>query len=57
MADGLVDELHLFVFPITRATEPRLFPNVATAWSLTGHDAYDNGVLYLTYAQAAEASN
>jgi dihydrofolate reductase len=54
MADGLVDELHLFVFPLTRATGPRLFPDdVPTTWSLAGHDAYDNGVLYLTYAPAA----
>ena len=57
MADGLVDELHLFVFPITRATEPRLFPEVATTWSLTGHDAYDNRVLYLTYSRSAGAQD
>src|SRR6185503_12372215 len=27
IADGLVDELHLFVFPLTRGAGPRLFPD------------------------------
>jgi len=26
LADGLVDELHLFVYPLTRGAGPRLFP-------------------------------
>ena len=26
LADGLVDELHLFVYPLTRGSGPRLFP-------------------------------
>jgi dihydrofolate reductase len=26
LADGLVDELHLFVYPLTRGPGPRLFP-------------------------------
>jgi dihydrofolate reductase len=29
LADGLVDELHLFVFPLTRGSGPRLFPEKA----------------------------
>ena len=28
MTDGLIDELHLFVYPLTRGTGPRLFPAV-----------------------------
>jgi dihydrofolate reductase len=29
LADGLVDELHLFVYPLTRRSGPRLFPEEA----------------------------
>jgi dihydrofolate reductase len=29
LADGLVDELHLFVYPLTRGSGPRLFPDGA----------------------------
>jgi dihydrofolate reductase len=51
LADGLVDELHLFVYPLTRGTGPRLFADDAppTTWSLADSDRYDNGVLYLNY--------
>lgn len=50
VADGLLDELHLFVFPVTRGTGPRLFPEgEPRRWSLTRRDSYDNGVLYLVY--------
>jgi len=33
--DGLVDELHLFVYPLTRGAGPRLFPDGAPPRSLT----------------------
>ncbi len=51
LADGLVDELHLFVYPVTRGTGPRLFPEDAAPGklSLAASEAYDNGVLYLNY--------
>ena len=50
LADGLVDELHLFMFPVTRGQGPRLFPaDGPRKWSLTRSDAYDSGVLYLQY--------
>jgi dihydrofolate reductase len=51
LADGLVDELHLFVFPLTVGTGPRLFAEgqPATKFSLARSEAYDNGVLYLSY--------
>jgi len=50
IADGLVDELHLFMFPVTRGEGPRLFPeDGARKWSLTRSETYDNGALYLRY--------
>lgn len=51
LADGLVDELHLFVYPLTRGTGARLFPGDAAPGklSLVASESYDNGVLYLVY--------
>ena len=54
LADGLVDELHLFVYPLTRGDGPRLFADGAPplSLSLAGSDVYDNGVVYLAYRSA-----
>jgi dihydrofolate reductase len=51
LADDLVDELHLFVYPLTRVVGPRLFPEDASplSLSLTGCEAYENGVIHLAY--------
>jgi len=51
MADGLVDELHLCVYPLTRGAGPRLFEPGAppTTWSLMTAESYDNGVCYFGY--------
>ncbi len=55
LADGLVDELHLFVYPLTRGSGPRLFTEDAAPGklSLAASDSYDNGVVYLNYRPQA----
>ena len=55
LADGLVDELHLFVYPLTRGSGPRLFPDQAAPGKLTraACEPYENGVVYLTYRPQA----
>jgi dihydrofolate reductase len=54
LADGLVDELHLFVYPVALGTGIRLFPDGAprTPLSLLGADRLSNGVAHLTYGPA-----
>jgi dihydrofolate reductase len=55
LTDGLVDELHLLVYPLTRGHGPRLFPDDAapSKFSLAHSKSYDNGVLYLNYRPQA----
>ena len=55
LADGLIDGLHLFVYPLTRGEGPRLFPDGAPArkLSLEANESYDNGVVYLHYRPQA----
>jgi dihydrofolate reductase len=54
LADGLVDELHLFVYPLTLGAGPRLFDGTPPGkYTLAASEAYDNGVLYLRYHPAA----
>jgi dihydrofolate reductase len=54
LADGLVDGLHLFVYPLTRGAGPRLFPSDAAPAKLsrTACEPYPNGVVYLAYRTA-----
>ena len=54
IADGLVDELHLFVYPVTRGTGPRLFDESlpAAKWTRADAELYDNGVTYLKLTPA-----
>lgn len=50
LADDLVDELHLFVYPLTRGAGPRLFPDGAPKkLTLAASASYENGVVYLAY--------
>ena len=55
LADGLVDELHLFVYPLTRGAGPRLFPEGAdpAELALAACESYENGVVYLAYRPQA----
>lgn len=55
LADGLVDELHLFVFPLALGTGQRLFEEGEAPIKLTlgGSVAYDSGVVHLTYSPVA----
>src|SRR3954454_8975934 len=49
LADGLVDELDLFVYPLTLGSGPRLFTEGAArgTYSLAAGEVYDNGVVHL----------
>ncbi len=49
LADGLVDELHLLLYPLTRGSGPRLFADgdQPATLELAGSEAFDNGVVYL----------
>jgi dihydrofolate reductase len=51
LADSLIDELHLFVYPLTRGSGPRLFTEDAEPRKLTlaAAETYDNQVQYLNY--------
>jgi dihydrofolate reductase len=55
LSDGLLDELHLFVFPLALGSGLRLFGDGGDPikLSLAGSESYDSGVLHLTYAPAA----
>ena len=54
LADGLVDELHLFTFPIVLGTGKLLFPEGTPELKLTllTADSYTGGVVHLVYSQA-----
>jgi dihydrofolate reductase len=55
LADGLVDELHLLVYPLTRGSGPRLFTEQADPrkFSLGASQSFEHGVVYLNYRSQA----
>ena len=55
LADGLVDELNLLVYPLTRGSGPRLFPEDAAPrrFSLTACEPFEHGVVYMAYRPQA----
>jgi dihydrofolate reductase len=53
LADGLVDELHLYVYPLAVGNGVRLFPEgTAQKLSLLDVERLSNGVAHLTYGPA-----
>ena len=54
LAEGLVDELHLFVFPVALGSGEKLFTEGSDKLTLAlgQTDTYDNGVLHLSYGPA-----
>jgi len=54
MRDGLLDDLHLFVYPVALGAGERLWADGvdATRLALRGTDVYDNGVVHLHYGPA-----
>lgn len=54
LADGLVDQLHLFTFPVALGGGLRLFGEGGSPVKLNlgGAETYDSGVVHLTYGPA-----
>jgi dihydrofolate reductase len=53
LADGLVDQLHLFVYPVALGAGIQLFGDGLHAkFGLTQSETYDNGVVHLAYGPA-----
>jgi dihydrofolate reductase len=51
--DGLVDEVHLFVYPISLGEGERFWAEgEQNKLVLQAHDVYDNGVVHLSYGLA-----
>ena len=52
LADGLVDELHLFVYPVALGAGARLFADSQVKFTLAQTHSSDNGVVHLAYRPA-----
>jgi dihydrofolate reductase len=56
LGDGLIDELHLFVYPLCVGPGERLFreEGPGVKYTLAGSQAFSSGVLHLAYAPIVE---
>ena len=55
LANGLVDELHLFVYPLALGAGPSLFEGgLEGKFTLAACEAYDNGAVHLAYQPAKQ---
>ncbi len=54
LREGLVDDLHLFVYPIALGAGERFWGEAErpTTLALRAHDTYENGVVHLAYGPA-----
>ena len=54
LGEGLVDDLHLFVYPIALGAGERFWGEAErpTTLALRAHDTYENGVVHLAYGPA-----
>jgi dihydrofolate reductase len=52
LSDGLLDELHLFVFPLTMGSGEKLFTDAEVKFDLLEAETYDSGVVYSAYRPA-----
>ena len=53
LADGLVDVLHLFVYPVVLGTGAHLFGESQVKFTLDQTHSYENGVVHLGYRCSA----
>jgi len=50
VADDLVDEIHLFVYPLSLGAGPKLFEDgLAARFALLASEGYNNGAVHLAY--------
>ena len=55
LRDGLIDEIHLFVYPISLGEGERFWAEgEQNKLALKAHDVYDNGVVHLCYGPAPD---
>jgi dihydrofolate reductase len=55
LADGLIDQLDLLVYPLTTGSDDKLFPAGATPTNMTLAEVrpFENGVVYMAYRPKA----